>query len=112
VVPATGGTPLRVAGNDPPACVNRPSPGITNSWPRWAPSAESVGGKRYYWLTFSSKRRDANNPQLFVSGVVTRLEAGVEVIDQTYPALYVTSQIPEENNHTPAWDVFEIEPPQ
>ncbi|WP_170229097.1 hypothetical protein [Polyangium fumosum] len=113
VVPAKGGEPVRVAANDPPACVNRPSPGITNSWPRWAPSAEAFQGKKYYWLTFSSKRRDLNNPQLFVSGVVTKVQPdGTEVIEKTYPALYVTSQVPEENNHTPAWDVFQIEPPQ
>ncbi|MDI3286216.1 hypothetical protein [Polyangium sp. 15x6] len=113
VVPAKGGEAVRVAGNDPPACVDRKSPGLTNSWPRWAPSAEGFNGKKYYWLTFSSKRRDLNNPQLFVSGVVTTVQAdGSEVIDKTYPALYVTSQVPEENNHTPAWDVFQIEPPQ
>ncbi|WP_437938154.1 TolB family protein [Sorangium sp. So ce341] len=112
VVPAKGGEPVRVAANDPPACAGKTSPGLTNSWPRWAPSAEASEGKKYYWLTFSSKRRDSNNPQLFVSGVVTRMDNGVEVIDTTYPALYVTSQIPEENNHTPAWDVFQIEPPR
>lgn len=112
VVPAKGGEPVRVAGNDPPACVGKVSPGLTNSWPRWAPSSEAFEGKRYYWLTFSSKRRDLSNPQLFVSGVVTRVENGVEVIDKTYPAIYVTSQIEGENNHTPAWDVFQIEEPQ
>jgi len=112
VVRATGGEPVRVAANDPPACVGRPSPGITNSWPRWAPSAEVSNGKKYYWLTFSSKRRDGVTPQLFVSGVVTRFENGVEVIDATYPAVYVTSQVAQENNHTPAWDVFQIKPPK
>lgn len=112
VIPSSGGEAVRVAANDPPACVGKTSPGLTNSWPRWAPSAEVFDGKKYYWLTFSSKRRDANNPQLFVGGVVTRMENGAEVIDATYPALYVTSQVPEENNHTPAWDVFQIEPPR
>lgn len=112
VVPAAGGQPVRIEGNDPPACVGRPSPGITNSWPRWAPSAQESGGKRYYWLTFSSKRRALGNPQLFVSGVVTSVVNGVETIERAYPALYVTSQVAEENNHTPAWDVFQLEPPQ
>jgi len=112
VVPAKGGTAVRIEGNDPPACVNRPSPGITNSWPRWAPSVATAGGKRYYWLTFSSKRRPLSNPQLFVSGVVTSEVNGVETIERTYPAIYVTSQPPEENNHTPAWDVFQLEPPR
>jgi hypothetical protein len=112
VVPAAGGTPVRIEGNDAPACVNRPSPGITNSWPRWAPSVEEANGNRYYWLTFSSKRRDGVNPQLFVSGVVTSDAGGVETIVRAYPALYVTSQVPEEANHTPAWDVFQLEPPE
>jgi hypothetical protein len=112
VVRTTGGEPVRVAANDPPACVGRPSPGITNSWPRWAPSAEVFNGKKYYWLTFSSKRRDGVTPQLFVSGVVTRFENGAETIEATYPALYVTSQVAQENNHTPAWDVFQIQPPK
>lgn len=112
VVPAKGGTAARIEGNDAPACVGRPSPGITNSWPRWAPSAETANGKRYYWLTFSSTRRPLANPQLYVSGVVTSMVNGEETIERAYPAIYVTSQPPEENNHTPAWDVFQIEPPQ
>lgn len=60
-----------------------------------------------------ARSSDVNNPQLFVSGVVIHVQAdGLEVIEKTYPALYVTSQVPAENNHTPAWDVFQIEPPQ
>ncbi|WP_156040398.1 TolB family protein [Chondromyces apiculatus] len=112
VVPAAGGDAVRIEGNDPPACVGKPSPGITNSWPRWAPSVQIADGKRYYWLTYSSKRRPAGNPQLYVSGVVTAVVNGVETVERTYPAIYVTSQPPEENNHTPAWDVFQIPEPQ
>ncbi|EYF08386.1 TolB family protein [Chondromyces apiculatus] len=112
VVPAGGGDAVRIEGNDPPACVGKPSPGITNSWPRWAPSVGTANGKNYYWLTYSSTRRPANNPQLYVAGVVTSMVNGVETLERTFPAVYVTTQPPEENNHTPAWDVFQIPEPQ
>jgi len=112
VVPAAGGTAVRLAANDPPVCTGQKSPGITNSWPRWAPSAEEFGGKKYYWVVFSSTRRDAANPQLFISGIVTSETGGSVTVEKTYPALYVTAQVPEENNHTPAWDVFQVKPPQ
>lgn len=111
VVPASGGTAVRLEANDPPACTGKTSPGLTNSWPRWAPSAGEHGGKRYYWLVFSSKRRDPGHPQLFVSGIVTTASGGTETIERAYPALYVTSQVAEEANHTPAWDVFQVKPP-
>jgi hypothetical protein len=111
VVPAAGGTAVRLAGNDPPACTGKTSPGLTNSWPRWAPSAGEHGGKRYYWVIFSSKRRDPGHPQLFISGVVTTGSGANETIEKTYPALHVSSQIAEEANHTPAWDVFKVKPP-
>jgi hypothetical protein len=109
VVPAKGGTATRLAANDPAACTGVTSPGLTNSWPRWAPAAEVSDGKSYYWIVFSSTRRDAKNPQLFISGVVTDATGGIE---KTYPALYVTAQVAEENNHTPAWDKFQVKPPQ
>lgn len=115
VVPASGGTAVRLRANDPPACTGKKSPGLTNSWARWAPSAGAVEGRKYYWLVFSSKRRDASVdaqgnrlPQLYISAIVTKVTATGETIETEYPALYVTSQIPTENNHTPAWDVFEV----
>ncbi len=107
VVPAKGGTATRLAANDPPACAGKVSPGLTNSWPRWAPTAEVSDGKNYYWVVFSSIRRADNNPQLFISGVVTDATGAIET---TYPALYVTAQVAEENNHTPAWDFFQVVP--
>lgn len=105
VLPAAGGTPLRIAANDPPACSGKVSPGVTNSWPKWAPEAKTVNGKTYYWLIFSSKRGAAGNPQLYVTGVVAE---GDKLT--TYPALYLWNQPEKENNHTPAWDVFAIPP--
>ncbi|MGZ5968520.1 MAG: TolB family protein, partial [Polyangiales bacterium] len=54
VISPSGGSPTRLVANDPPACAGTKSPGITNSWPKWAPVASPVGSKTYYWLTFSS----------------------------------------------------------
>ena len=102
-IAAAGGTPVRLAANDPPACSGKTSPGVTNSWPKWAPGASDVGGKRFYWLTFSSTRSAAGNPQLYVTPVV---DDGATLT--TYPALYLWNQPAAENNHTPAWDNFSI----
>ncbi|MBS2027693.1 MAG: hypothetical protein JST54_07320 [Deltaproteobacteria bacterium] len=117
VVPSNGGTATRLRANDPPACTGLVSPGLTNSWPRWAPQATQIGNERVYWMVFSSKRHassvDGNGamiPQLYVAGVVTQVRSdGSEVVEHDYPALYVRSQNPEQSNHTPAWDVFQLE---
>lgn len=100
----TDGTkpPQRLAANDPPSCTGKVSPGVTNSWPKWAPGASDDSGKRYYWLTFSSTRA-AGNPQLYVTPVI---DDGTTLT--TYPALYLWNQPAAENNHTPAWDNFSI----
>lgn len=108
VIPAEGGTGVRLPANDPPACAAKHSPGVTNSWPRWSPEVEVVGDRRFYWLVFSSKRKGPR-PQLYVAAVVTRIVNGKEVLLKGYPAIYVTSQEKAEGNHTPAWDVFQIE---
>jgi hypothetical protein len=105
VVPAKGSMtgPIRLAANDPPACSGVTSPGITNSWPKWAPDSTSVGTRTFYWLIFSSKRIDMATPQLFVTPFVVD---GGKV--KTYPALYLWNQPATEGNHTPAWDNFKI----
>jgi hypothetical protein len=105
VVPARGGGAARVAANDPCPCLGNHSPGVTNSWPKWAPDATVTGGKVYYWLTFSSTRAESGRPQLYVTPVV-RVDALGSVV--TYPALYLWNQPPGEGNHTPAWDRFQI----
>ena len=102
-ISAAGGTAVRLAANDPPACLGRTSPGLTNSWPKWAPEVGQALGKKYYWLTFSSRRSTAGNPQLYVTAIVVD-ENGTT----TYPSLYLWNQPSAENNHTPAWDVFQI----
>ncbi len=107
VVPAAGGTATRLIANDPPACLGTKSPGITNSWPKWSPSVGTVKGKSYYFLVFSSTRNPGSNgPQLYVSPIV--VENGTVT---TYAALYLWNQPELENNHTPAWDVFKLQPP-
>jgi hypothetical protein len=103
VVPSSGGTPVRLAANDPPACANAASPGITNSWPKWAPRVEAANGRRYYWLVFSSKR-GGSVPQLYVTPMVVAADASV----QTFAALYLWNQPEGEGNHTPAWEYFKI----
>ena len=104
VVPASGGTPTRLAANDPQACGGQKSPGVTNSWAKWSPRATPSGSKTYYWLTFASTR-GVGNPQLYVTGIVTE---GGKIT--TYPALYLWNQPEKEHNHTPAWDVFALPP--
>jgi hypothetical protein len=103
VIAAQGGTPTRLAANDPPACGSRKSPGVTNSWPKWAPDSQQNGSRTFYWITFSSTRGDSGNPQLYVSPVV--VDGGTV---KSYPALYLWNQPAMENNHTPAWDNFQI----
>ena len=108
VATGKGGEPVRVLANDPPTCTALKSPGLTNSWPRWAPSTQTVAGKKYYWLVFSSKRRalinPANPPQLYLGAVVVDVSGAIT----TYPAIYITTQPPAESNHTPAWENFVI----
>jgi hypothetical protein len=110
VIPAAGGVPVRLAANDPPACAGAPSPGINNSWPKWAPEARTTGGKTYYWLIFSSWRDGATAPnqspiaQLYITGVVEDEAGHLE----THGAIYLWNQPPTTSNHTPAWDVFQI----
>jgi hypothetical protein len=100
-ITGSGGTPVRLRANDPPACSGRTSPGVTNSWPKWAPDVTDAGGRRYYWMTFSSTRSASGTPQLYVTAIVE--EGGTLT---TFPALYLWNQPADENNHTPAWDNF------
>lgn len=103
VVPSGGGAIQRLEANDPPACSGRTSPGVTNSWPKWAPGVGEHGGRRFYWLTFSSTRGAGGNPQLYVTPLVEQ-----NGTLETFPSLYLWNQPPAENNHTPAWDEFDI----
>jgi hypothetical protein len=103
IVPAAGGQAIRLAANDPPQCSGQRSPGVTNSWPKWAPDVSRHGGRAYYWLVFSSTRGPERRPQMYVTGVVAD-----EVAITSHGAIYLWNQPAAENNHTPAWDSFDI----
>lgn len=144
VVPAGGAsTPTRLKANDPPSCMTSQktgmpstSPGVTNSWPKWAPESPICGGKTYYWLIFSSSRLGYPftpsllvNP-LSVNEVTSQLYLTAMVDDgsgglTTYPGVFIWNQPTAastytgvgtpaappgspQSNHTPLWDVVEI----
>jgi hypothetical protein len=108
VVPSAGGTATRLAANDPPACLGKPSPGITNSWPKWSPEVKGSPTSLYYFLVFSSTRNAATmGPQLYVAPIVV-----TNGVVKSYAALYLWNQPEMEHNHTPAWDVFQLPPPR
>ena len=140
IVPAGGGTPTRLAANDPDTCAgDNTAAGILNSSPRWSPDAISVNGKTYYFLIFSSARKYgdefatqfsiANSPlgsyqglpissQLWLTAVVVDDKTGAVT---TYPAYYVWNQnravLPggtgagiQAFNLTPTWDAVQLPP--
>jgi len=113
VLPAGGGTPARLAANDPPACTGITSPGIHNSWAKWSPEVTSVGGKTYYWVIFSSSR-DGYTIQKIPGKKASQLYVAAVVVEgnqiTTYPGIYVWNQAKDTSNHTPAWEVFKIPP--
>jgi hypothetical protein len=131
VVPAGGGTAVRLNANTPVACTGAVSPGITNSWAKWSPQVTSCSGKRYYWLIFSSSRDGMLfNPANLMSGgqVPTSQLYVTAVVDDgsgnltTYPAVYIWNQPTtytgtesfngsNQSNHTPTWEVVDIPPP-
>jgi hypothetical protein len=66
---ANNSAQCRLKANDPVACTNSKSPGVQNTWPKWAPlpntgsstqaGNQAMDGKLYYWVTFSSTRATA-----------------------------------------------------
>jgi len=135
VIASAGGTPVRLSANDAVGCAGDDvAKGLLNSWPKWSPSAVSVGGKRYYFLIFSSARKasvnfeiprgpytpaslDTRSSQLFMAGLVVD-EATGEMT--SYPGVYLWNQSRlvangavtelQMSNLTPAWDDFQIPP--
>jgi len=108
VVAGAGSNPVRLLGNDPAACTGQASPGVQNTWPKWAPGpSQGTDGKVYYWVTFSSSRSPVakGKQQLYVSGIVLDPSNGTI---QSYPAIYLWNQSPTVNNLIPAWDNFAI----
>jgi hypothetical protein len=124
VIPVAGGTPVRLAANDPVACSGQKSPGIINSWAKWSPNVvvDDGNGNTYYWLIFSSARdypgafivpanqyspQDTRSSQLYMTGVVVDKQG----MFHTFPAVYIWNQDPTTSNLTPAWNNFMIPPP-
>jgi hypothetical protein len=110
VVPASGGQPVWLEANAPPACSGKTSPGVTNSWPKWSPEVSTSNGRKYYWIVFSSRRASAQ-PKLFIAPMMVDGNGAIT----TYKALYLWNQdqIPDGDawgNHTPAWESFTIPP--
>ncbi|KYF85313.1 hypothetical protein BE20_35255 [Sorangium cellulosum] len=103
VIPAGGGAPVRLSANDPPACSGCLSPGVRNSWARFAKEARRHQGKTYYWIVFSSGRRGHPNhdpfQQIYVTGLVVR-DGGLSL----HGALRLPGQPDEARNIMPSWD--------
>lgn len=133
VVRSTGGEPHRLRANDPVACSGETSPGVLNSWPKWSSTFREEGGKRYYFIIFSSARSYPGQfnlqPTMYTPPIETKssqLYMGVLEEDiatgalTSYPALYLWNQgylatgVNQEavplmtSNLTPAWEDFEI----
>jgi len=131
VVRSSGGEGLRLDANDTPACSGQSSPGVYNSWPKWSPIVREAGGKKYYFLIFSSARQspgsivagDGRNigpmSQLYMAAVVdqggTLTSYGPSYLwNQRYN---VTGTVDNptindfvQSNVTPAWDEFQAPP--
>jgi hypothetical protein len=127
----------RLKANDPVACTNAKSPGVQNTWPKWAPlpnvatsgaAANQAGdGKLYYFVTFSSTRATActltgpgentlcTAAQAQQAAGFAQLYVTPVVVDPsnnnaitTYPAIYMWNQDAALNNLIPSWDYFPI----
>ena len=135
-----GGTPVRLAANDPVACTGVQAGAAQNTWPKWAPNPlsttadggvgppapQTIGGKTYYWITFSSIRSPtagttldpstgltSKNQQIYVAGIVVdnSADAGPGGTITTYPPIYLWNQDFTFNNLIPAWGEFSVPPP-
>jgi hypothetical protein len=93
LVAATGGTQIELH--------NANGVGdLTNSWPRWAPTAGGTG-----WLAYSTKRdyghTTSGQAQLWVSQIdFTTAAAGA---DASEPPVWLPGQLTSEGNHAPTW---------
>ncbi len=130
----------RLKANDPVACTGSKSPGVQNTWPKWAPLPSSTSGgtsgnvgsdgNLYYYVTFSSTRATACTVTSGTSALNTLCTAA-EASDgagraqlfvapvvvngktgaiTTFPAIYMWNQDASLNNLIPSWDYFPIPP--
>jgi hypothetical protein len=125
----------RLKANDPAACSGSASPGVQNTWPKWAPLPNAMAGanankgtdgKLHYWVAFSSTRvtgctvtgsnlcsstqsaRAAGKAQIYVAGIAVDPAHGNAIT--TYPAIYLWNQGYATNNMIPAWGNFPLPP--
>ena len=118
-----GGAAVRLAANDPVQCTGLTSPGVQNTWPKWAPNPiytgpdagadagpapQVIDGYTYYWITFSSTRSPTalGRQQLYVAGIIVDPSGAVH----TYAPIYLWNQSDEVNNLIPAWGEFAVPP--
>jgi len=97
VMSMQGGSAHRIVGNDPPTILGETSPGLTNSWPKWAPEYVTSGDDTWLFLAFSSTRH-FGMAQVWVS--LVRVNGGQLT---SYPALHLPGQDTTTDNHTPVW---------
>lgn len=124
-----GGTAVRLKANDPVACSGLTSPGVQNTWPKWAPNpvsstrltdggvqagteptAQTINGLTYYWVTFSSTRSPtttSKQQQLYVAGVTMDSSGNI----QSYAPIYLWNQDDTYNNLIPSWGTFALPAP-
>jgi hypothetical protein len=111
------GTAQRLAANDPPACVNKPSPGINNHFPKWAPAAATYKGRTYYWVIFSSNRMGLPTVKSQYDGKIREVSqlylTAISVENgqyKTYSSIYLWNQPQATLNTTPVWAMIQIPP--
>jgi hypothetical protein len=116
VAPIAGGSALRLAANDPPACSGRISPGVNNTWARFAPDVTHGARGAYYWLIFSSARADLPPAvsskgrtipmqQLYLAPIFIDLGFNIAI---SYPAIYLWNQPTDTVNLTPEWVTYSM----
>jgi len=136
IVPATGGTAVRLRGNDPVVCGGQASPGVLNSWPKWSSMVrtDDATGKKYYFVIFSSARDypgsfdlppteytppiEPKSSQLYMSVIehdpgtgTTTSYAAIYLWNQNYLSIGGGAYEPLQTaNLTPAWEDFSIPP--
>jgi len=120
-----GGTAVRLLANDPVTCTGLVSPGVQNTWPKWAPNPippgdagapapQTIDGNTYYWVTFSSTRSlsagatstTPGKQQLYVAGIIVDATGNIT----TFAPIYLWNQDDTANNLIPAWGEFAIPP--
>jgi formylglycine-generating enzyme required for sulfatase activity len=108
-----GGPPVRLVANDPVSCTGLASPGVQNTWPKWAPNPQTIDGKTYYWVSFFSTRSVAAGAtpgaaglmQLFVAGVVVDNATGNVI---TFAPIYPWNQDGTVDNLMAVWGDFSL----